>query len=371
MDALSTVDSTSFIVSAIAVIVYFALRQIASRMGDDMYSLFKRLIRWLFGRSNRVNKQAMIATAEGTESTVTTTASDVDAAKPEPLFSSRSTRKKAQADAKPILSTNRGDYFTFAFLTTGDMAKLYRADFRERVNRRQRPVVVKIAREAAAASAMQQEATILRELQRDSGAHGKHLPRIIEQFRTAEGNAGTVFETLEGHTLQQLRTRFAEGIEPRHVLWMFRRSLSILGYVHNRGILHGNLRPGHLFIRPRDHNVWLLDWTCAIQRPNETGQGFQAKDPIYAPPEAHRGQAPIPASDLYALGKVMVYAFGGDPVRETIPQTVPEPLVRFTRFFLKESPVQRPQDAWEMYRALEKIRDALYGPHRFVEFVVD
>ena len=79
----------------------------------------------------------------------------------------------------------------------------------------------------------------------------------------------------------------------------------------------------------------------------------------------------IPASDLYALGRCMVYGAGGDPTGETLPPRVPEPLARFIRFFLKPSPVQRPQDAWEMYHTLERTRDELFGPHRFVEFRVD
>lgn len=369
MEALSTVDTIGFIASAIVLVVYFALRRIATRMGDDVYSLFKRFVRWIFGRGKRADQKAVIATAECTESPATAPAADLS--KPVPLLANQFPAEKGQVDAKPTLSTARGDYFAFEYFTSGDIAKLYRVNFRERTTKQQRPVVVKIARKADVAPAMQNEVSILRELQRDSGAQGKHLPDVIEQFRTAEGHAGTVFEVLDGRTLQQLRERFPEGIEPRHVLWMFRRGLSILGYAHSRGILHGNLCPEHVLIRPQDHNVWLLDWTRAILRPTETGQGFLAADPIYAPPEAHRGQAPVPASDLYALGKVMVYAFGGDPARGSFPQAVPEPLVRFTRFFLKESPLQRPRDAWEMYHALEKIRDGLYGRHRFVEFDVD
>lgn len=371
MEALSTFDSVGVVASAIVLVAYFALRQIALRMGDDVYSLFKRFARWVFGRGKRADGQGVTGAAEGNESTEASTAPAVSASRSTPLLADDFTAGKDVANAKPMLSTARGDYFAFEYFTAGDIAKLYRTIFRERATNQERPVVIKIARKAVAAPAMQNEVSILRELQLDSGAYGKHLPSVVEQFHTAEGNMGTVFEALEGLTLRQLRERFPAGIEPRHGLWMFRRGLSILGYAHGRGVLHGNLLPEHFLVRVRDHNVWLLDWTCAILRPNETGQGFRAADPVYAPPEARRGQAPIPASDLYALGKVMVYAFGGDPARDSLPETVPEPMARFTRFFLKESPMQRPRDAWEMYHVLEKIRDELYGPHRFVELVVD
>jgi serine/threonine protein kinase len=369
MEALETVDGISLIASALAVAAYFALRQMASRMGDDIYSLFKRLGGWLFRRRKKAAEPvAEVAAAADGSSAISALAAGSETQDPE--VDSAGSRPDA-ADPKPMLSTGRGDYFGFEFLAEGDVARLFRADLVEKAGERRSRVVIKIARGDDAASALRHEVEVLRELHRDAGAHGKHLPRVVDQFCTAEGRPGTVFEALEGLTLTQLRERFADGIEPRHVLWMFRRGLSILGYAHGRGILHGNLRPEHFLVSPDDHNVWLLDWTCAIQRPADTGQGFRAADPLYGAPEAHRRQPPVPASDLYALGQLMVFAFGGDPSCKSLPGRVPEPLERFTRFFLKEGPLQRPQDAWEMYHALEKIRDQIYGPHRFVEFQVD
>jgi hypothetical protein len=54
----------------------------------------------------------------------------------------------------------------------------------------------------------------------------------------------------------------------------------------------------------------------------------------------------------------------------TVPEAVPDRLQRFIRYLTRPSPLQRAQDAWEMYRELERVRLAVYGPHRFVEFVV-
>jgi serine/threonine protein kinase len=211
----------------------------------------------------------------------------------------------------------------------------------------------------------------LRLLQENAGAQGKHLPRVLDQFRSAEGRLGTALEALDGYTLAQLRQRFPAGVEPRHVLWIFRRCLSALGLAHGKGILHAHLTPDHVLVRPSDHNLWLLDWGVAIHRPAETGETFRAIDPLYSPPEARRGQPPLPASDLYALARCMIFTLGGDPARETLPPATPAPLERLIRALLKESSVQRPQDAWELYQTLDTIREELYGPHRFIEFVVE
>jgi len=218
---------------------------------------------------------------------------------------------------------------------------------------------------------VQNEAATLRALAHEAKQYAKHLPQLIEQFRSGDDRLITVLEYCEGYNLTELRQRFPDGVEPRHLVWIFRRCLSLLGYAHSRGILHGNLRPEHILVRPKDHNVWLLDWSYAIHRPAETGQGFRVIDPEYGPPEAQAHKPPLPASDLFSLGRCMVYLLGGDPRTGELPAATPDRLVRMLRFFLRESPLQRPQDAWEMYAELEKLRDELFGPHRFVEFRVE
>jgi len=153
--------------------------------------------------------------------------------------------------------------------------------------------------------------------------------------------------------------------------WILRRCLSLLGYAHSQGVLHGNLTPDHILVRPKDHNVWLLDWTCALCNPEVSGQHFRVVHPIYGPPEARGNKPALPSSDLFSLALSIAFGLGGDPGDTRPVPTVPDSLARLLAFMLKESPLQRPQDAWGLYHEVEKIRDRMFGPHRFVEFVVE
>ncbi len=197
----------------------------------------------------------------------------------------------------------------------------------------------------------------------------RHLPIVIDQMKTADGRLGTVFERVDGLDLNELRRRLPGGVPARHLVWMMRRALAILAWSHSRGILHGNIEPAHILVRPRDHMLWLVDWSWAVVNPARTGQGFKALNATYSPPEVHARKAPLPASDLYALGKCMIFASGGDPTDKRLPD-MDARLARFLRFLTVESTLGRPQDALEMYSHVDRVREQIWGPHSFVELDV-
>ena len=144
-----------------------------------------------------------------------------------------------------------------------------------------------------------------------------------------------------------------------------RRALAALGWAHKHGVLHGNLDPSHILIRPHDHMLWLVDWCWAVVEPARTGQGFKARNELYSPPEVASRGRPTPASDLYALGKVLIHVAGGDPATRTLPDMDPR-LARFIKYLAVESQGGRPQDAWELYRQADKVRTQIWGDHEFV-----
>jgi serine/threonine protein kinase len=269
------------------------------------------------------------------------------------------------APSPALLIPAQAQYHAIQALTVGDIATLYRATGASGA------VVIKLANEPADNPWLQNEADTLRALAGEAKQYGQHLPVLRDQFRTQDNRLANVLAPCEGYDLVALRQRFPQGVEPRHVIWIFRRVLSVLGYVHEQGILHGNIEPAHIIVRPQDHNVWLIDWCYAITRPRETGATFRALNAHYSAPEVAERKAPLPAADLYSLGLTMLYLLGGDPLSQTFPPSVPERLQRFVQFFLKPSAIQRPQEAWKMAHTLETIRAELFGPHQFVEFKVD
>jgi hypothetical protein len=102
-----------------------------------------------------------------------------------------------------------------------------------------------------------------------------------------------------------------------------------------------------------------------VVNPATTGQGFKAINEIYSPPEVAARGNPTPASDIYALGKCAIHVVGGDPATRSLPEMDPR-LARFLRYLCVESQGGRPQDAWQLYQQIERIRTQIWGKHEFV-----
>lgn len=169
---------------------------------------------------------------------------------------------------------------------------------------------------------------------------GEALSTLVEQFRVNDGRVGSVFQKLDAFTLTEIlercRARGEQGLPERHLVWLLRRCLAALDCAHKQGILHGNLDPSHILVRPHDHMVWLISWCWAIVRPAETGQSFKVHNEVFSPPEVAQKARPSPASDFYALGKCMLYVLGGKVETKTLPELEPR-LARFLKYLMVES----------------------------------
>ena len=263
------------------------------------------------------------------------------------------------------VTTQAGAYRVQRILAQGDLAMLYRGSCVSG-GRSGQDVTVKVVMQREDKDLLLEEARILQILQATEGAQRKHLPEVLDQFQSPSGQAGTIFSYLDGHDLDEVRERYPDGLDAEHVAWVLARSLSGLGFAHQQGIIHGNIEPAHILVRPADHNVFLIDWTYAVVAPEKTGQGFRAHNPDFSPPEVMARKPPLPASDLYSLGKTMIYLLGGDVRQGTLPPRVDERFARFLQFMIRESPRQRAQDAWEVAEQLVQLRVEVFGPPRFV-----
>jgi hypothetical protein len=258
------------------------------------------------------------------------------------------------------IKTDRATYRATEVVANGDISTVYGAG----------DVVLKIADAPSDNDLMQHETRVLGLLLAQPDTTTIHFVPPREQFRTADGRLGTVFERLEGIDLTALRDRFKQrgepGLPPRHLIWVLRRALAALGWAHKNGILHGNLDPSHILVRGRDHMVWVVDWSWAVVNPAQTGQGFKALNETYSPAEVKDRGRPTPASDIYALGKCAIHLVGGDPATKTLPDNMDAKLARFIKYMCVESQGGRAQGAWELYLQIDRIREQIWGAHEFI-----
>ena len=268
-----------------------------------------------------------------------------------------------------VIKTRKRNYRIASTIAQGDIATIYGGDcigaddFAGKV-------AVKVVEDPEDNDLILNEVRILRLFQSEPSNQNKHLPVMLDQFKTSDNQLGTILRYIDGYDLPSIREKYQDGVPAVHVAWMLTRLLSVLGYCHSKGFIHANIEPSHLMIRPQDHNLFLIDWCYAMINPFRTGERFKVLNESYSPPEVKEHGLPTPASDLYSVGKCMIYLLGGDIERNTMPDSVDERMQRFIQFFVMESPLQRAQDAWEMYDKFMDLRTEIWGQHQFMVFKI-
>lgn len=265
-----------------------------------------------------------------------------------------------------VVKTQKREYIIQSTVASGDLATIYGGIVIGTDNLEGR-VIVKIVDDPADNDLAFNEIKVLRIFQTELSQQSKHLPVMLDSFKTTDNQFGTIMRHFEGYDLSSIREKYALGLDPRHVAWILARSLSAIGYVHSLNIIHGNIEPAHILVNPQTHNVCLVDWSYACVNPLIAGDSFKVYNEPYSPPEVIEKKSPLPSSDLYSLGKTMIYLLGGDPKTNYIPFHVPDMFKRLLETMVLPSPLQRPRDAWELYRYLNEVRNKVWGISRFLE----
>lgn len=258
-------------------------------------------------------------------------------------------------------------YFIGNLLRGGEDSNLYEG-FMERDGLAVGEVVIKVAKDQSFNPLLQTEVRNLDLLHETPVPQWKHLPFVMDRFQSG-GRVGLVFRKIGGFSLAEVRAHrtHVKGVDRKHIVWMLDRGFSCLGYVHRLGLVHGNLSPEHFIVQPPSHNAIICGWKQAVHKPAVTGEKVIAIPGEFTAPEvAERGKIG-PWSDIYSLGKLMIWTLGGDTATNTIPDSVEEPLRRFLLSLVEENHLVRPADAWSLYEQQCKIKDSLW-PRKFLHF---
>ena len=138
-----------------------------------------------------------------------------------------------------------------------------------------------------------------------------HLVRVYRVFE-AYGTAYLVTEYVEGRTLTAEVD--AEGpLSEARVRDMLAALTDGLSVVHAAGLLHRDIKPGNVIVRP-DGTPVLIDFGAARQAIGRHSRSVTAVlTPGYAPIEQYSARGNQgPWTDIYALGAVAYWALGGE-----------------------------------------------------------
>lgn len=264
-------------------------------------------------------------------------------------------------------NVGRHTYHVGPKLKQGERSTLYEG-FMEREGDSIGEVVIKLVNNQDDNYFPQNEARVLDILHASSVPQWKHLPFLLDRFQSG-GRVGLVLRKTSGYTLSEVmrNPRWKQGVDRKHLVWMLDRTLSCLGYVHRQGIVHGDISPDQIIIQPPSHNAILIGWGSAVHRPAVTGQKVEGASESFAAPEVKERGRIGPWSDVYSLGKTMIWLLGGNIETDQIPDSVEEPIADFLRSMTQEDYSRREEDAWVLYQENCRIKDSLWE-RKFLHF---
>ena len=120
------------------------------------------------------------------------------------------------------------------------------------------------------------------------------------------GRAGIWCDLIEGGNLQQ-RVDQDGPLNRAEVLPLARRLADALNVIHERGLVHGDVKPANVMIRDNGRPV-LMDFGAASE---PAAPGTAVGSPIVMAPELFDDQPASAASDMYALGVLLFFALTG------------------------------------------------------------
>jgi hypothetical protein len=250
-------------------------------------------------------------------------------------------------------------YLLLAMLGSGNTVDVYLA---QRLHVLSERVVVRRAKPGSQPGSLRREYETLIALQAFEGPgaayYSQRLPQAISYGLCGEtGREILVTRNIPGcwGSLSSVLRFQPGGIDPRHGIWIWRRMLDTLGFVHAQGWSHGDIHPGHVLVQPTDHGAFLIGW----------GQG-----------ESHVGGKPgasahhsTQADDLVRAAwciRVLLHGLG-----ESLPgvgRHTPRPLAELMLRASEDKDWCSTQGAQGIDSALKSAARESFGPPRFHHF---
>lgn len=108
-----------------------------------------------------------------------------------------------------------------------------------------------------------------------------------------------------------------QGFCPQEAISLLKNTLEILSIIHQRRLIHRNIKPSNLIFSTQDKAVVLVDFGI-LQSISKSNQSISQYNKSRNPPEQIVGRPTI-SSDIYALGITIIEALTRLPIQE-IPQ---------------------------------------------------
>jgi hypothetical protein len=171
------------------------------------------------------------------------------------------------------------------------------------------------------------------------------------------------------HTLEDARRVYPNGVDPRVSVWLWRRLLETLTFIHQSGLVHGAVLPPHVLIQRNEHGAWLVGYSCA-DAPGARLRALATRFQEFYPEELLRSERLSTGADLRMSARCMAWVLGGEPERGEVPGSVPRPLAALIRRVASEGSEASLEPAWTLRERVGEVGRAAFGPPSFHPLVM-
>ena len=237
-----------------------------------------------------------------------------------------------------------------------------------------RPVAIKLLPPHLATQPAERD----RFLQEARTAAGLAHPNIVP-IHLVEARGELVFFVMgfvDGETLRD-RVERAGPLPPRLAMKLLQEVAWALGYAHQRGVIHRDVKPDNIMIERATERALVTDYGIALgTRAAESAGGPVVGTARFMSPEQACGEPVDARSDLYSLGATFFYALTGRapfegtnlpailtkhvyetaPLVQTLRPELPAKLAAVVDRLLRKAPAERFQTGDDLARLAGEVR---------------
>lgn len=244
-----------------------------------------------------------------------------------------------------------GQYTLRDKLWNGDLTDIYGGN----------DIIAKIVRSSSNNSLLDNERNNLDNLYKSGPSLGDYLPEFKDSLtirsKGKRARRANIFSYSPNYiTLKEVGEKFSEGLDGRHIAWIFKRCLVCLGLNADAGIVHTAILPEHILINPQNHGGKLIGWTLSKKQGEKQNLIVKGRKMFYSPRILNKEGVSL-WDDLYMLAKCMI----------SISKELPKPIDNFLLSLLMEGEIRHP---WDLHEDFDKVLLKVYGLPKFIKLEV-
>ncbi|OGL63184.1 hypothetical protein A2839_03850, partial [Candidatus Uhrbacteria bacterium RIFCSPHIGHO2_01_FULL_47_10] len=259
-------------------------------------------------------------------------------------------------------------YLIDRHIGTGDKSDVFLARTDDETPER---LVLKRLRETADGDLHDHEIDVLNRLAKSVVRGSVHFSQFVPQIAFSQ-NSKTEKPVIAFRergtfhfTVADVMREYPEGADFKTAVWIWKRMLMILDWVHANRLVHGAILPDHILLDVPNHNARLLDWGYA-ELFGGSLKAFSESNRAFYPAEVLGGSPLDPRLDIAMMTRCVIALLGGDPVRKILPSSVPD---AFRVWMLEEAGYDSLRtvcdNAYALHERVSATAKQVYGPPSF------